>query len=486
MGEKVNISGKWYWLRRPRKFGADDVKYLERFEEEFKNGYVINSSCVARYICKCNDETGDYILEDFVDGEHLLDFLNKQRITLSKRKKITEQIATGMAALEECGIPCSSVSARDVIITSIDHDAVVVSCNGKNIASGGANKIARRIILAARTKCLKIKKKKADNKISNKYDDNNAYQNSKYVNLWLKHRSAILIITAILLTCACFLFFVVLPVVKPAAVSYKNGNKLSGIIKGAEKISLRVHGQQYDFVLVKAGTFLMGGGFEQHMGNNNGTMMTMVANTPHWVKITKDFYIGTTEVTQKQWTSVMNNNPSYYKGPDNPVQSVSWLDICGSKGFLRRFNNLYSGMGYFRLPTESEWEFAARGGINSKGYIYSGGNNLDSVAWHPGNSIEQTHPVALLKPNELGIYDMSGNVCEWCSDYFWLYSPNTKDNPYIDPQGSPNLSLRILRGGSSMHATYGSKDKVCMLSFRYVDSPIERKNFFGFRLVFIP
>lgn len=105
MGEKVNISGKWYWLRRPRKFGADDVKYLERFEEEFKNGYVINSSCVARYICKCNDETGDYILEDFVDGEHLLDFLNKQRITLSKRKKITEQIATGMAALEECGIP---------------------------------------------------------------------------------------------------------------------------------------------------------------------------------------------------------------------------------------------------------------------------------------------------------------------------------------------------------------------------------------------
>jgi formylglycine-generating enzyme required for sulfatase activity len=98
------------------------------------------------------------------------------------------------------------------------------------------------------------------------------------------------------------LFFIVLPVVKPAAVSYKNGNKLSGVIKGAEKISLRVHGQQYDFVLVKAGTFLMGGGFEQHLGNNNGTFLTKVANTPHWVKITKDFYIGKTEVTQAQWT----------------------------------------------------------------------------------------------------------------------------------------------------------------------------------------
>lgn len=486
MGEKVNISGKWYWLRRPRKFGDDDVKYLERFEEEFKNGYVINSSCVVRYICKCNDETGDYILEDFVDGEHLIDFLNKQRFTQSERKKVTEQIATGMAALEECGIPCSSVSASDVIITSIDHDAVVVSCNGKDIASGGANKIARKIILAARAKCLKIKRKKAGSKISNKYDDNNAYQNSKYVNLCLKHRSAILIITAILLTCACFLFFIVLPVVKPAAVSYKNGNKLSGVIKGAEKISLRVHGQQYDFVLVKAGTFLMGGGFEQHLGNNNGTFLTKVANTPHWVKITKDFYIGKTEVTQAQWASVMNNNPSYDKGLDLPVQSVSLLDICGNKGFLKRLNNLYSGKGYFRLPTESEWEFAARGGINSKGYIYSGSNNLDSIAWNPGNSGEKIHHVAMLKPNELGIYDMSGNVCEWCSDKFWLYSPNTKDNPYIDPQGSPNMSLSIFRGGSSLHATYGTKDRVCMVSFRYVDSPIEHKNFIGCRLVFIP
>ena len=481
MGEKVNISGKWYWQRRPRRSGGDVGADLKHFDEEFKKGYIINSPNVVRYICKCKDETGDYILEDFVDGDNLIDFIVKQRFTSAERKKVTEQIASAMEVLERCGIPCSSVSANDIIITSIYHDAVVVSCNGGDETTSGLNKIAFKIIKAARAKCRKNLKK---NNAGCNEDDKPA--NTSIVNLWSKSRSVVLTITAMSVIAACCFIFFVLPVIRPKAVSYINGKKLSGIINGAENISFRVHGQRYDFVLVKAGTFLMGGLFEQHLGNVNGTKMTKIANTPHWVKITKDFYIGTTEVTQKQWISVMGSNPSYDKGKNLPVENVSWLDVCRSKGFLKKLNNLHSGGGYFRLPTESEWEFAARGGIKSRGYIFSGSNNLDSVAWNSGISGEKAHPVAQLKPNELGIYDMSGNVCEWCSDNVWLYSPNTKGNPYIDPQGSPNLSLKILRGGSSFHATYDSKDKVCLVSFRHVDSPIEHKTYFGVRLVFIP
>jgi len=126
----------------------------------------------------------------------------------------------------------------------------------------------------------------------------------------------------------------------------------------------------------------------------------------------QNFYIGKFEVTQGQWIAVMGNNPSHFKNGDNyPVEMVSWDDV---QEFIRKLNEA-TGKNY-RLPTTKEFIFAARGGNKSSGFVYSGSNNLDDVAWHEGNSEEKTHPVGVKAPNELGIYDICGNVYEWCAD----------------------------------------------------------------------
>ena len=167
-----------------------------------------------------------------------------------------------------------------------------------------------------------------------------------------------------------------------------------------------------------------------------------------------DFNIGKFEVTQGQWQAVMGNNSSFFKNGDNyPVESVSWSDISA---FLRRLNAL-TGKNY-RLPTDAEWHYAARGGNKSKGYEYSGSNNIDDVAWYEGNSGNRTHPVGVRKPNELGIHDMSGNVWEWC----------LTEN-----------SIRICCGGSWLGAAAH-----CRVEDWYYDSPGNRgSNTFGFRVV---
>lgn len=124
----------------------------------------------------------------------------------------------------------------------------------------------------------------------------------------------------------------------------------------------------------------------------------------------RDFFIGKYPVTQEQWIEIMDYNPSYFKGDDHPVERVSWDDV---QEFLKRLNNKYPGHNY-RLPTEAEWEYAAKGGIASKGYAFSGSDDVNEVGWYYNNSDKRTHPVGELKPNELGIYGMSGNVWEWC------------------------------------------------------------------------
>ena len=157
-----------------------------------------------------------------------------------------------------------------------------------------------------------------------------------------------------------------------------------------------------NMVYVAGGTFQMGDW-------SSGVLNEVPA---HNVTLSS-FYIGKYEVTQEQWQAVMGSNPSYFKGAKRPVENVSWGDC---QVFIRRLNLLTGKK--FRLPTEAEWEYAARGGNKSRGYTCSGSNTIGVVAWSLSNSNDKTHEVATKAPNELGIYDMSGNVWEWCEDWY--------------------------------------------------------------------
>jgi formylglycine-generating enzyme required for sulfatase activity len=183
-----------------------------------------------------------------------------------------------------------------------------------------------------------------------------------------------------------------------------------------------------------------------------------------------DFYICQFEITQKQWTSIMGSNPSYFKGDNYPVESVSWLDV---QNFIKRLN-AETGRNY-RLPTEAEWEYAARGGILSENQKFSGNNEIDSVAWYKENSYFTTHSVGTKQPNELGIYDMSGNVWEWCSDIFLEYEVDNINNHQME---LPDEKYYVLRGGS-----WDSGKITTRVSFRYDELSNSDGIGIGFRLV---
>jgi len=187
-------------------------------------------------------------------------------------------------------------------------------------------------------------------------------------------------------------------------------------------------------VFVEGGTFLMGS--KKGSGDEK---------PPHFVKL-DDFYIGKYEVTQEEWLEIMGNNPSVFEGfMSCPVERVNFQDI---QFFINKLNKK-TGKNY-RLPTEAEWEYAARGGSNSKNYLYSGGNEPDAAGWMKKNSLEKTHPVGSKQPNELGIYDMSGNVIEWCSDWYKGSFYKT-EGTQINPVGPYKGKERVLRGGSFKH-----------------------------------
>ncbi len=183
------------------------------------------------------------------------------------------------------------------------------------------------------------------------------------------------------------------------------------------------------------------------------------------------YYIGKYPVTQEQWEAVMGNNPSEFKGARHPVECVSWDDV---QVFLERLN-AQTGMNY-RLPTEAEWEYAARGGKYTKGFRYSGSEDFDKVAWTLENSHKSPHAVGLKQPNELGLHDMSGNVWEWCSDWYGSYLSDSQTNP----KGSADGPDRVLRGGC-----WHSYARNCRVSFRSHHAPDFRPVFdeSGFRLV---
>ena len=221
-----------------------------------------------------------------------------------------------------------------------------------------------------------------------------------------------------------------------------------------------VNGVSFTMIHVEGGTFTMGA--------------TSEMTEPHsWEKPThqvtlSSYYIGETEVTQALWEAVMGSNPSYVKGDNRPVEYVSWHDC---QTFINRLNSLTGKR--FRLPTEAEWEFAARGGNKSCGYQYSGSDELSDVAWYKHNCGECTHPVKTKLPNELGIYDMTGNVWEWCSDWDGPYSAANQTNP----DGPSRGTRRVNRGGGWRTAADRSR-----IAYRGNDLPETNEIGLGLRL----
>lgn len=219
-----------------------------------------------------------------------------------------------------------------------------------------------------------------------------------------------------------------------------------------------------NMVYVSGGTFTMGATSEQ---GSEANYESYDEKPTHRVTLSS-FYIGKYEVTQAEWKAVMGSNPSYFKGDNLPVENVSWNDC---QEFIRKLISL-TGKN-FRLPTEAEWEFAARGGKNSRGYKYSGSNDIGSVAWYYSNSGSKTHPVGQKSPNELGLYDMSGNVWEWCQDWNGDYPSSVQTNP----TGPISGSYRVCRGGSWDYNAGG-----CRVSFRNFCTPGGRGDSLGLRL----
>lgn len=226
---------------------------------------------------------------------------------------------------------------------------------------------------------------------------------------------------------------------------------------------ITVNGVSFKMIGVEGGTFTMGATSEQGSDAND------LEKPAHQVTLST-FSIGETEVTLELWQAVMGSNPSEIKGSKHPVENVSWED-CQS--FIRKLNSL-TGRN-FRLPTEAEWEYAARGGNKSKGYKYAGGSSLDDVAWYYDNSGDRTHDVATKRANELELYDMSGNVSEWCQDWYGDYSSGSKTNP----KGPSSGSYRVSRGGSLLDSAGG-----CRVSCRCYDTPSGLLSNLGLRLAY--
>lgn len=232
----------------------------------------------------------------------------------------------------------------------------------------------------------------------------------------------------------------------------------------AATVTIRVGNVSFDMVKIEAGSFVMGCTSEQ------GSDCNSVDRPYHRVTITQDYYIGKFEVTQELYEAVMGVNPSTWKSFDRPVEKVSWEDAQEFCAELSRMTGRK-----FSLPTEAEWEYAARGGRKASGSKYSGSSSVNNVAWYGDNSGGQTHPVGRLRPNELGIYDMSGNVYEWCQDWSGSYSSTSQ----TDPIGPESGSYRVLRGGSwCLSASF------CRVAARNDGTPGFRgDNTYGFRVV---
>lgn len=220
--------------------------------------------------------------------------------------------------------------------------------------------------------------------------------------------------------------------------------------QGKTPLTFTVEGVAFNMVFVEGGEFMMGATKEQRDKAGQDELPV------HPVTL-RNYYIGETEVTQELWVAVMGYNPSYFEGTNLPVERVSWQD---AQKFVKKLSRLTNRN--FRLPTEAEWEYAARGGNRSLGHVYSGGDNLDEVAWYDDNGGDRTHRVGEKHANELGLFDMSGNVREWCSDWYDPYSGKDQRNP----EGPKEGTERVLRGGG-----WSSMTDFLRVSFRNSFNP---------------
>ena len=243
------------------------------------------------------------------------------------------------------------------------------------------------------------------------------------------------------------------PKAKPKPAPRRNSTSHSG---STVSLSAELNKLINNMVYVSGGTFIMGGDESSDQ-------------TPTHSVTLSSYYICKYEVTQALWRAVMGSNPSKFKGDNLPVEQVSWNDC---QTFIKRLNS-YTGRD-FRLPTEAEWEFAARGGNYSRHYKYSGSNHIDDVAWYTDNSGNRTHPVGTKQANELGLYDMSGNVWEWCSDWYGSYSSYSQSNP----TGATSGFGRVERGGN-----WCGLARYCCSSHRSYYAPGNSFHTLGLRLV---
>ena len=228
-----------------------------------------------------------------------------------------------------------------------------------------------------------------------------------------------------------------------------------------------VKGVPFTMIYVEGGSFVMGCTSEQ-------SDCESYERPTHRVML-DSYYIGETEVTQELWRAVMGDNPSNFRGDETklPVEMVSWEDC---QLFITLLNRMTGRK--FRLPTEAEWEYAARGGRKSENNKYAGAPSLDYVGWYTNNSGSRTHDVKSKIPNELGIYDMSGNVWEWCQD--WYGSGYYANSPQANPTGPSSGSNRVLRGGS-----WGNYAQHCRVAYRAGNTPSCRNSYCGFRLILV-
>lgn len=242
-----------------------------------------------------------------------------------------------------------------------------------------------------------------------------------------------------------------------------NNQSTANSLFASDVLTINAGGVSFDVVRVKAGTFVMG------CTDNLGGDCEGDETPSHRVTISKDYYIGKFEVTQELYEAVMGYNPSNRKSPNLPVENVNYNDAIEFCAKLSRMTGRR-----FTLPTEAEWEYAARGGQKATTTKYSGSSNLNDVAWHEDNSGSRMHPVGTLRPNELGIYDMSGNVWEWCLDWYGDYSSSSQ----TDPTGPITGSSRVQRGGG-----WYFQGSFCRVVNRSHDDPDNGDAYSGFRVV---